>query len=194
MLNIWGVIWNIGRCFPTFVAHNRDHSGYGLSQWETTLQCYAVEQRTKLLVFLDVLMLMWCNFNAEHMRSNLKYWKVLPYICGPQQGSFWVWAQPMRDDITMLCGLSLSVPIPRLTPAQWDSTTVFTWSKSARSLFSFVCILLEDKWVLGSPGFKSWWHQLRSGPGFNIKMTFYQYRKSHCGDKTILRQCDFLYW
>ena len=27
----------------------------------------------------------------------------------------------------------------------------------------------------------------RSGPRFNIKMTSYQYRKSHCGDKTILR-------
>ena len=26
-----------------------------------------------------------------------------------------------------------------------------------------------------------------SGPRFNIKMTSYQYRKSHCGDKTILR-------
>ena len=26
-----------------------------------------------------------------------------------------------------------------------------------------------------------------SGPQFNIKMTSYQYRKSHCGDKTILR-------
>ena len=25
------------------------------------------------------------------------------------------------------------------------------------------------------------------GPRFNIKMTSYQYRKSHCGDKTILR-------
>ena len=28
---------------------------------------------------------------------------------------------------------------------------------------------------------------LWSGPQFNIKMTSYQYRKSHCGDKTILR-------
>ena len=27
----------------------------------------------------------------------------------------------------------------------------------------------------------------RSGPRFNIKTTSYQYRKSHCGDKTILR-------
>ena len=26
-----------------------------------------------------------------------------------------------------------------------------------------------------------------SGPWFNIKMTSYQFRKSHCGDKTILR-------
>ena len=30
------------------------------------------------------------------------------------------------------------------------------------------------------------WHK-RSGPWFNIKMTSYQYRRSHCGDKTILR-------
>ena len=27
----------------------------------------------------------------------------------------------------------------------------------------------------------------RSGPWFNIKMSSYQYGKSHCGDKTILR-------
>ena len=26
-----------------------------------------------------------------------------------------------------------------------------------------------------------------SGPWFNIKMSSYQYRKSHCGDKTIIR-------
>ena len=28
---------------------------------------------------------------------------------------------------------------------------------------------------------------VNTGPWFNIKMTSYQYRKSHCGDKTILR-------
>ena len=36
-----------------------------------------------------------------------------------------------------------------------------------------------------------------SGPWFNIKMSSYHYRKSHCGDKTILRpspQWDFLHW
>ena len=31
---------------------------------------------------------------------------------------------------------------------------------------------------------EKWWP---SEPWFNIKMTSYQYRKSHCGDKTILR-------
>ena len=29
---------------------------------------------------------------------------------------------------------------------------------------------------------------MKPGPWLNIKMTSYQYRKSHCGDKTILRQ------
>ena len=31
----------------------------------------------------------------------------------------------------------------------------------------------------------------RPGVGFNIKMPSYQYRKSHCGDKTILRPSYF---
>ena len=31
------------------------------------------------------------------------------------------------------------------------------------------------------------WNILASSPGPNIKMTSYQYRKSHCGDKTFLR-------
>ena len=31
------------------------------------------------------------------------------------------------------------------------------------------------------------WFNESSGPRFNIKIPSYQYRKSHCGDKTILR-------
>ena len=31
------------------------------------------------------------------------------------------------------------------------------------------------------------WMPFRPGPPFNIKMSSYQYMKSHCGDKTILR-------
>ena len=30
-------------------------------------------------------------------------------------------------------------------------------------------------------------NQQRPGPWFNIKMSSYQYRKSHCGDKTVVR-------
>ena len=32
-----------------------------------------------------------------------------------------------------------------------------------------------------------WRYAIEPGPWFNIKMSSYQYRKSHCGDKTILR-------
>ena len=35
--------------------------------------------------------------------------------------------------------------------------------------------------------FTAWMAGKCPGPRFNIKMTSYQYRKSHCGDKTILR-------
>ena len=31
------------------------------------------------------------------------------------------------------------------------------------------------------------WMSNRPGPWFNIKMSSYQYRKSHCGDKTVVR-------
>ena len=34
---------------------------------------------------------------------------------------------------------------------------------------------------------RSYHHSENPGPRFNIKMTSYQYRKSHCGDKTIWR-------
>ena len=30
-------------------------------------------------------------------------------------------------------------------------------------------------------------HDWRTGPWFNIKMSSYQYMKSHCGDKTVIR-------
>ena len=38
------------------------------------------------------------------------------------------------------------------------------------------------KWMHQNESSKTW-----TGPRFNIKMASYQYRKSHCGDKTILR-------
>ena len=60
---------------------------------------------------------------------------------------------------------------------------------------------LSQEWANGSSVFKDSWAPIgiflrqrlvalvKKGPGprFNIKMTSYQYMKSHCGDKTILR-------
>ena len=55
-------------------------------------------------------------------------------------------------------------------------------------MISYVFLVLEmedrthqtkfvyDKYVMMQPG-----------PLFNIKMSSYQYRKSHCGDKTVVR-------
>ena len=52
-----------------------------------------------------------------------------------------------------------------------------------------------DKLCLTSPMYANWRNKmnmghcnpLRPGPRFNIKMSSYQYRKSHCGDKTVVR-------
>ena len=59
----------------------------------------------------------------------------------------------------------------------------------------FECLLSKNVWNLIAKGF--WKHPYSkvdilicsqySGPWFNIKKSSYQYRKSHCGDKTILR-------
>ena len=41
------------------------------------------------------------------------------------------------------------------------------------------CLIMGLTWDVAGEG--------RSGPWFNIKMTYYQYRKSHCGDKMVVR-------
>ena len=41
--------------------------------------------------------------------------------------------------------------------------------------------------IIGMLSVKTMQRSLGSGPRFNIKMSSYQYRKSHCGDKTVVR-------
>ena len=57
--------------------------------------------------------------------------------------------------------------------------------------FMFVYILdmfiLWNIQFITTPGKTVFILKRTHGPRFNIKMTSYQYRKSHCGDKTILR-------
>ena len=61
------------------------------------------------------------------------------------------------------------------------------------------CVKIMDKYWLN---FEFWHHGIKiklcfymvqsTRPRFNMKMTSYQYRKSHCGDKTTLRP-SYLY-
>ena len=74
----------------------------------------------------------------------------------------------------------------------------FTWSWKNWML----CFQTSLTQTSTNPG----WGNQKPGPRFNIKMSSYQYRKSHCGDKTILRpsylhngisytsKTTFLYW
>ena len=65
------------------------------------------------------------------------------------------------------------------------------WLKFHWNMFTMVQITTSQRWFrkwlnveqATSHYLYQWW----SGHRFNIKMTSYQYRKSHCGDKTILR-------
>ena len=78
-------------------------------------------------------------------------------------------------------------------------------------MFSFICAWINDRvnnreagdlrrhrahyevivmdWHHWCHWWEVWWEVkiVCSGPWFNTKMSSYQYRKSHCGDKTILR-------
>ena len=55
-------------------------------------------------------------------------------------------------------------------------------------LFREVINLMQKDWLFSAQYHVSCWYCGNlSGGWFNIKMTSYQYRKSHCGDKTILR-------
>ena len=68
------------------------------------------------------------------------------------------------------------------------------WRQSLKHVKSiFPWSLSSIQWVKGwhalEPNHHWQWHQLGKTPGpqFDIKMSSYQYRKSHCGDKTVVR-------
>ena len=57
------------------------------------------------------------------------------------------------------------------------------WSKPMRCIF-----VTLHQWVDHKNSFiYDDWKIKNPGPRFNIKMSSYQYRKSHCGDKTVVR-------
>ena len=50
-------------------------------------------------------------------------------------------------------------------------------------------LILQKLWAFGNVWIltQCWYHWMTPGPRFNIKMSSYQYRKSHCGDKMAVR-------
>ena len=81
------------------------------------------------------------------------------------------------------------LPEPMLTDHQWG-LVAFTWEQFHKCLWTLICNMCSEitflKITAASPR-GQWVKLLKSGGWFNIKMPSYQYRKSHCGDKTILR-------
>ena len=88
---------------------------------------------------------------------------------------------------------------------QWRRALMFLWSEPEKTVEQLIetpviwgaiaFIMTSLQWYLQRPAgdmphFVLAYHSLKieqSGPWFNIKMTSYQYRKSHCGDKTVVR-------
>ena len=60
--------------------------------------------------------------------------------------------------------------IPTVEVWEWINNFILHFSGH---VITYPCLFIPAKWV--------------PGPWFNIKMFSYQYRKSHCGDKTVVR-------
>ena len=81
------------------------------------------------------------------------------------------------------------------TPGAW--LRPFVIGNQLRSAYSYAfgfhvgddCCFFCDQFhtALLVDSSKAFWNRFRSGPWFNIKMLSYQYRESHCGDKTVVR-------
>ena len=56
---------------------------------------------------------------------------------------------------------------------RYHTRQAITWSNVAQYVWRNMASLIQ--------------HDLLPGPRFNIKMSSYQYRKYHCGDKTVVR-------
>ena len=52
------------------------------------------------------------NNDQVTMFKHMLIWDGNAVASSTSQGSFWIWAQPMRDDVTMQCCPPLAAPIP----------------------------------------------------------------------------------
>ena len=77
-------------------------------------------------------------------------------------------------------------------PNMWHRNNNLVRSLKFHGISLHVLIQMLTEWLLQNFAHGIWTlillvMKLEPGPWFNIKMASYQYRKSHCGDKTILR-------
>ena len=81
----------------------------------------------------------------------------------------------------------VSYPLPKHYKNQYSLILIRVLERNFENCFPIRIFLLKKvKFILQHK--KKFWNQKYTPRGwFNIKMTSCQYRKSHCGDKTILR-------
>ena len=66
-------------------------------------------------------------------------------------------------------------------------STVWHSFENIRGIYMYIYILILISIYCPGPWEQNWTLWQHPGPRFNKKIMSYQYRKSHCGDKTILR-------
>ena len=133
-------------CFFSMISmiSVRDSSGYGHSQWGTRFLLNAVS-----------------HWLCSHPELSLFVFYDFNDIC---QGQFWVWAQPMRDTVSIKCCLSLAVLTPWIVPVcflwlQWylSGTVLGMGTANERQGFYEMLSLIGCAHTLHSPCFCLWW-------------------------------------
>ena len=99
---------------------------------------------------LDTVFVIWCVFLyvVDFVLNKDSFYTVTLqsrfFIFNSMQGSFWVWAQPVKDNITMLRRLSLAEPILRMIP-EYVSLINRLWTNGLGlidiAMNRYICIL-----------------------------------------------------
>ena len=135
--------WNL---FP-IIQLTTSHRGF--RKWHGTClpTNYHRKQRWRLLMHKSITRPWRNSSNAKFssMGELLAFrFSVWSYIQDENQGLLWVWAQPMRDDITSQRRLSLTKPIPRLII----------------KMIIRICFTLKRSWKASSWKTSSWLFQM----------------------------------
>ena len=106
----------------------------------------------------------WCRQATSHYLNQCWPRFLTSYgITRPQWVNIWHW------DTTPTC--------------KWLTIAQVHWSTESPDLSHSLKIMHEKQWYTLCKRKTSW----EAGPWFNVKMPSYQYRKSHYGDKMVIR-------